>query len=214
MIADDLLAKGARAAREGRTDDAIAVFGAAIAADPSAVKAHLYRGHLHADLGDADAALADFTQVTRLQPGRSEGWNGRGRVHFGRGDWARALDEFTRAAGCEAPTDLDLIERNRAECLRALGALDEAEVALDRALALRSDCRGRVRRRFLERGTGFEPATFSLGSPDLRYYGDLPSTTESRSSTGNRPVDSNRVRWGRLQVGGQTVDSWWTEGAS
>jgi tetratricopeptide (TPR) repeat protein len=136
---DEGLAEGLRAAREGRTADAIAALDAAITSDPTFAKAYLYRGHLRAELGDDEAALADFTQVTRLQPERSEGWNARGRVCFDRGDWTRALDEFTRAAGCEAPTDLDLIERNRAECLRALGALDEAEVALDRALALRSD---------------------------------------------------------------------------
>jgi tetratricopeptide (TPR) repeat protein len=81
---DEGLAEGLRAAREGRTADAIAALDAAITSDPTFAKAYLYRGHLRAELGDDEAALADFTHVTRLQPERSEGWNARGRVCFDR----------------------------------------------------------------------------------------------------------------------------------
>src|SRR5215831_8555910 len=61
--------RAARAADSGRSEEAIAAYTEAFAADSSNVAALCGRGKVHLELGDRKKALADFDEALRIQPG-------------------------------------------------------------------------------------------------------------------------------------------------
>ncbi len=85
-------------------------------------------GAVLAQLGEHDAALAEFQRATELDPTRIDAWLNLGRAYALRHDAAAALDAFTAVVE-RAPSHRQA-RVLRAEALRALGRIGDAEAEL------------------------------------------------------------------------------------
>ncbi|MFI6298062.1 tetratricopeptide repeat protein [Nonomuraea sp. NPDC050790] len=81
----------------GRTDEALADYAAAIAADPGYPDYYLDRGTLLHRLGRLDEAVADYESAMRVSPPFPEPYYNRAEVRYARGDLAGALADLDYA---------------------------------------------------------------------------------------------------------------------
>jgi tetratricopeptide (TPR) repeat protein len=148
--------RGNARARQGRLDEAVADYNAAMRRAPWSADPVLNRGVALEAAGRLDEAAADYGAVLRAQPGDPSAWNNLGNVRGKQGDWRGARDCFGRAAELaprnafafaaaqRALADFQLGER--AACVRDLRALlrrfadfDDARAALAAALWAQGD---------------------------------------------------------------------------
>jgi tetratricopeptide (TPR) repeat protein len=92
-----LIAQGARAAREGRLDEAIALHLKAIAADPADPQAHVNLISLYGRSGRADDAEQHYQAALRLQGSLAEAHYNYGVLRASQGRYDEAADAFRRA---------------------------------------------------------------------------------------------------------------------
>jgi tetratricopeptide (TPR) repeat protein len=128
--------------QQGRTAEAIALIGGALAAQPHVADAQYNYGKVLKDAGRLAEALAAFDRAHALgNPGargqRAEVLNYLGVDAQERGDFAKALALADRAVA-DAP-DYANAHENRGVSLGRLGRLQESLASLDRALALKAD---------------------------------------------------------------------------
>ena len=119
---------------QGKAAEALKEYDAAIAADPSNIVAHTYRGWLLARAGFADRAMESIDKALAINPNYPDAHFFRGMVLYeGRGDPAGAVKEFeTYLASNPPPGAADAVRgvleraRNDAANPPPAGAPDEA----------------------------------------------------------------------------------------
>lgn len=93
---DDPLDRGVQAYHEGRYEQALFEFDAAIGQNPTAA-AFGNRGTALARLGDLAAALVDYNRAIQLAPDDPVAYVNRGNAHVLAGAFDRAVADFSRA---------------------------------------------------------------------------------------------------------------------
>ena len=93
----ELLARCQGAIDEGEIHEAIALYSAALDADPNHFEACLGRGRLYLDLGDYARAMSDFMGANNLNPENPEPRVAMGDLYFSRKDYRRAIEYFNEA---------------------------------------------------------------------------------------------------------------------
>ncbi len=123
--------------RLGRTQEAIAEYDQAIAADPNHGEYHLDRAELHRRRGDAQAALADYGAAIEAGPPYPEPYYNRADLEFELGDVEAAVRDLTRVIELDpAMADAWI---NRASAFCQLGRSAEAMRDVTAGLALQPD---------------------------------------------------------------------------
>ncbi|MBD1876644.1 tetratricopeptide repeat protein [Nodosilinea sp. FACHB-131] len=119
----------------GDTTAALEHFSAAIALDPTSVRAFGNRGLLHCQQGREDLALADWHQALQHQPGHALIHYNRGLLYFRQQDYTAALNDFD--AALDANPNLAEVYLHRGHVHEQLG--QTAAAAHDWELALCND---------------------------------------------------------------------------
>lgn len=130
------LRDGAKAAKKGKWDEAVAAFERALEADPQAYEAAYDIGIVAERRGKPDEALAAYLRALKLQPDYELAVDATVRIHLRRGDPERAL-AFARPIAEAWQRNLAL-QAILANVLIARGQLDEAE-AIARAALVRNE---------------------------------------------------------------------------
>lgn len=142
---------GVLRAQQGRSEEALALIGAALALRPDAPDAMLNRANILKAAGRLEEALQGYEQALRVRPdypaarkGRgeaaallAEAANRQGNDQLAAGDLAAALDSYDRALAL-VPDYSDACN-NRAVALWQMGRFEEALAGFDSALARRPD---------------------------------------------------------------------------
>ena len=124
-------------ARMGRTEEAIAEYDQAIAADPHHSEYHLERADLYRRQGRFDLAMADYTAAIAAGPPYPEPYYNRADLNFELGQLENAVADFSRVLDLD-PTMVDALA-NRAGALCQLGRLADAAADVDTGLQLDED---------------------------------------------------------------------------
>ncbi|MBW4463507.1 MAG: tetratricopeptide repeat protein [Nodosilinea sp. WJT8-NPBG4] len=119
----------------GEMTAALEYFSAAIALDPTSMRAFGNRGLLHCQQGREDLALADWHQALQHQPGHALIHYNRGLLYFRQQDYAAALADFD--AALDANPNLAEVYLHRGHVHEQLG--QTAAAAHDWELALCND---------------------------------------------------------------------------
>ncbi len=83
---------------EGRTDEALAEYEAAVRAMPDEWRLHLQLGLCRLDMQDRLGAIDSFQEVTRLRPERFEGFHNLGLAFLQAGQYRQAEETLARAS--------------------------------------------------------------------------------------------------------------------
>lgn len=134
---DALNLLGIVAAQTGRTQEAAALFGRAVAANPKDASAHNNLGNMLQELRRPQDALAIFETAIRLKPDHAGAHYNRGVTLTELGRLDEALASFDQAIRLQ-PGDAEA-HVNRGAVLNRLGRLEEALASYDRALARKPD---------------------------------------------------------------------------
>lgn len=94
--ADDLLREARAAWQSGKTDEALAQAGKAVALEPRNPAPLVFRGVLYEALAKHDQAVADFSAAIALDPKSAETYYRRGSEQFKRGKIAESLADFDK----------------------------------------------------------------------------------------------------------------------
>lgn len=93
--------KGIALYREGKFEEALAIFDELITAQSDQAELHLYRGRVLTRLGRGEAALKDFDILLKLEPYNTDYISDRGVVLHLLGRDEEALSELDRAANLD-----------------------------------------------------------------------------------------------------------------
>jgi len=155
VIPDNYVAQlqlGNALAEQGRLDDAIARYGAALRVKPDLAKAHGNLGAVLAQQGKLDRAVAHYAEALRLNPDLPETHNNLGAALAGQGRIEEAIAHYENALRLKpgypdahanlglalaAQGKIDLAIAHYAEALRLNPDQPGARYNLDRALAAR-----------------------------------------------------------------------------
>jgi tetratricopeptide (TPR) repeat protein len=140
----------------GQTDNALAAFGNAIAADPRRVHAYLSRALVAGNAGRLDDAYADQTKAIEIAPGNAGAYSDRSYVLLLQGKPEESLRDSDRAI--ELDPDNGIAYANRGAGYAALGKHDAARVAFLRATQLAPSMANAYR--------GLAQAYLALNQPD------------------------------------------------
>lgn len=119
---------------EGRTDEAMAHYRAAIEVKPDDAFARNNLGRALASLGRLEEARVSLVEAVRLEPGNAEAWSNLGNVHAAAGRYDAARDAYERSIAVR-PSFADAYG-NLGNVLLLTGRRDEAIAAYKRALQL------------------------------------------------------------------------------
>jgi Tfp pilus assembly protein PilF len=119
---------------EGRTDEAMAHYRAAIAVKPDDAFARNNLGRALASVGRLEDARAMLVEAVRSEPGNAEAWSNLGNVHAAAGRYDAALEAY-RSAVAVRPSFADAYG-NLGNVLFLTGRRDDAIAAYVRALEL------------------------------------------------------------------------------
>ena len=122
---------------EGRTDEAMAHYRAAIDVKPDDAFARNNLGRALASLGRLEDARVAFVEAVRLEPGNAEAWSNLGNVHAAAGRYDAARDAYERSIAAR-PSFADAYG-NLGNVLLLTGRRDEAIAAYERALRIDPD---------------------------------------------------------------------------
>jgi predicted O-linked N-acetylglucosamine transferase (SPINDLY family) len=135
--ASQLLDEGSACEREGRIEDAMRRYEAAIRLAPKMVRAHVSRGTILLQLGDAAAAAEAYSTALVQDPDNAVVHYHLGQAHARSGYDELAVAAYRRAIALQA--DFADAEVAQGEALEKLGQLDNAMASYDRALYIRPD---------------------------------------------------------------------------
>ena len=91
---DELVQQGNTAFKRGKREEAISLFGQAIAVSPTNVVAYFNRGRVLAHEGRHEQAMPDYDKVIQLEPQRIMTWHLRGVSHFHLGHLSECIADF------------------------------------------------------------------------------------------------------------------------
>jgi predicted TPR repeat methyltransferase len=123
--------------REGRLDEAEALYRGVLRADAAHFDALHLLGVIEGQHGRFEAALPLLERAVALRPDNAAALNNLGNTLAGLQRFAAAVERFDRALALKTENPKAL--RNRGTALRRLGRLDEAMGSFDRALAIAPD---------------------------------------------------------------------------
>ncbi|MBW1688723.1 MAG: tetratricopeptide repeat protein, partial [Deltaproteobacteria bacterium] len=98
---EELLARAARAAKQGNIEAGVNFYSDVLDSDPDHVSAYIGRGRLYLDVGDYSRAMSDFTVAEDLAPKSPEPQVAVGDLYFARKDYRKAIEYFDAALGIE-----------------------------------------------------------------------------------------------------------------
>ena len=98
--------EGMACLEEGKLDEALEKFNAAVALDPNYVEALKDRGNAYYFKGELELALKDYLKVISLAPGIWQAYNNAANVYWDQGNIQKAMEYYEKA-----------IEANPSECL-------------------------------------------------------------------------------------------------
>jgi tetratricopeptide (TPR) repeat protein len=130
--APDALVEKARALqKEGRHEEAAAIYGALLAERESA---ELYglRAEAYRCMGRYDLALADQSAIVKLQPGSADALSGRVEFRRHLWDFEGGLKDAEAAIALDPSSASAWVQKS--ECLRSLGRYDEAIASATKAV--------------------------------------------------------------------------------
>jgi tetratricopeptide (TPR) repeat protein len=104
-VAAGHIAEGLALSWDGELDQAIAAFGAAIAAKPRSSSAYLNRGLAYQRQGDLDRAAADLDRAVKYAPYSARAVYNRGLLRAQRGDKRGARADAARAVALDPSYD-------------------------------------------------------------------------------------------------------------
>jgi tetratricopeptide (TPR) repeat protein len=84
-------------AKAGKTNEAIAAFGQAIALDPNYAEPVYNRGKAYLTLGNYKAALSDLNQAATLTPNNADTYHQRGITKKKMGDTSGGIADYSKA---------------------------------------------------------------------------------------------------------------------
>ena len=128
---------GAIVLEKGRTDEALHIYGEAVAAEPRAAQAHASLGNALRAAGRSEEAAASYRRAIALQADLAYAHANLGSVLFDQADFAAAEDSCRRAL--ELDPGLDRSYGTLGAILQVLGRFDDAADCFRRALARRPE---------------------------------------------------------------------------
>jgi tetratricopeptide (TPR) repeat protein len=96
LQAEEALAKGLVARRQGNEVAALIYFDHAIEIDSNLSEAYMWRGIMYYDKGDNDNAIANFTQAIRLDQNNAVIYGFRGNAYYRKKNYNSAIDNYTQ----------------------------------------------------------------------------------------------------------------------
>jgi tetratricopeptide (TPR) repeat protein len=129
-----LIKTGLTAQRDGRLDEAIKGFDAAIRLDPNSSEAFRLRGEARTWMADFGAAIPDFSEAIRLNPQDGKAYRERGSAWYFKGEPERAIRDLTEAIRLN-PEDSEA-HRLRGDAWVSAGEYGRAFQDLDEAIRL------------------------------------------------------------------------------
>jgi tetratricopeptide (TPR) repeat protein len=127
--------RGSAYYQEGRLDQAIADYSAALQLQPDCSRCHNDRGVAYDRKWQFDNAIVDFSDAIRLDPGEFDGYFNRGNAYYSKNDYDHAVADYTAAIAIKA--DCGECYRNRGVAYQKLGQLDNANEDLNTADQMR-----------------------------------------------------------------------------
>ena len=75
-----------RLQQQGKLQEAIAEYTAAISLDPSLAQAYNNRGAVYMDMGQPETAILDYNQAISLDPTLAQAYSNRGKAYYDQGE--------------------------------------------------------------------------------------------------------------------------------
>ena len=119
---------------QGKLDEAIARFTAAIRLDPKYVDAYAFRGYIWQFRKDYDKSIADFNEAIRLDPKDAWAYNNRGNAWDDKGEYDKAFPDYNEAIRLD-PKSI-MAYNNRGLTWGAKGEYDKAIADYNEAVRL------------------------------------------------------------------------------
>ncbi len=131
---------GAELHRQGDLKGALSEFDRAVRLAPDSALAWYNRGLVRRDLKNCRAALADFSRALELQPDFFNALYQRGNCRQALAQYTQALADYSQAAALPGRIDARFLAYYaRADALRRLGRLEEADADYSHVMELRGD---------------------------------------------------------------------------
>ncbi|MBI3410131.1 MAG: tetratricopeptide repeat protein [Planctomycetes bacterium] len=96
QTASEFLRKAEKAAQAGKTEEALAFAGQAVAEDPKNTKCLAFRANLFSRLDRNKEALADFSKLIELDPKDAQNYHFRGAAQFKLANFAESIKDFDK----------------------------------------------------------------------------------------------------------------------
>jgi tetratricopeptide (TPR) repeat protein len=123
--------------QQERYNDAIALYGRIVSADPGDAEVYFNRGVAYAAKGEYDKAVEDFNKAIQISSDYAEAYNNRGASFWSRGEYGRAIEDFNKAI--ELKPDCAQAYHNRGLAFCCKGQYDRAIEDLSWAIQLKPD---------------------------------------------------------------------------
>ncbi|MGO9802003.1 MAG: tetratricopeptide repeat protein [Steroidobacteraceae bacterium] len=136
-LAATLIDEGSALKKQGRIDEAMARYDAAVQVDPQCASAHLNRGNILLASAQFDAARSAYEQAIACDPQYAAAHFNLGNLRYRAGDFAHALRNYQVAVGIK-PQFADAFV-GMANALFGLGRTAEATESYRRALTVSPD---------------------------------------------------------------------------
>ncbi len=108
--AKTLINRGLENCNDGKFDQAIKDFDAALKLKPNDAAIITYRGVAKYAKGQLDAALADFEQAIKLDPKHGKAYYQRGMIHENRQQYDQAAVDVKQAKSLGYPVEVDFVK--------------------------------------------------------------------------------------------------------
>jgi len=134
-LSSSAIAQGDRLVKEGRYEEAIAMYDTAIRMGSRPATAWTAKGVAHKRLGHLDEALRCHNIALKQNPQNEIAWCNKGDILFRAGRMDRAIECFDRAIECRPR--YAIAWNNKGAALAKMGRYEEARACHDRAVELK-----------------------------------------------------------------------------
>lgn len=166
--------QGLKLAKQGRVEDALAMFNRCISLDPAYGPVYIDRGAAHLQLNQADKAVADANQALILLPDNPGVYCNRGIAYWKLNQRQKALDDFTKVVSLSPEDHLGYM--NRGAALVEMGSYASGIADLTKAISINP----RVARPYHNRSVAYD----KLAEKDRQQAADLGHRAAQTASAG------------------------------